>query len=71
MKLVSILGLLVAAAFVRHIPVLAGLYLGTLALAVASGLSLGFFVKRVICTAASGRLNGIFQTLNEPLFSLR
>ena len=46
-KVVSLFGLLVTAAVVRHIPVLAVLYLGTLALAAASGLSLSFFVKRV------------------------
>jgi len=46
-KVVTLVGLLVAAALVRHIPVLVGIYAGTLALAVASGLSLAFFVKRV------------------------
>jgi cobalt ECF transporter T component CbiQ len=46
-KVVSLLGLLVTAALVRHIPVLAAMYLGTLLLAAASGLSLAFFVKRV------------------------
>jgi cobalt/nickel transport system permease protein len=46
-KVVSLLGLLVTAALVRHIPVLAAMYLGTLGLAAASGLSLRFFVKRV------------------------
>jgi cobalt ECF transporter T component CbiQ len=46
-KLVTMLGLLVATALVRHVPVLLGMYLAALALAVASGLSLGFFVKRV------------------------
>jgi cobalt ECF transporter T component CbiQ len=46
-KLVTTFGLLIAAALVRHIPVLVGMYLGTLVLAWLSRLSLGFFVKRV------------------------
>jgi cobalt/nickel transport system permease protein len=46
-KVVTLIGLLLVAALVRHIPVLAAMYLGTVALAAASGLSLGFFVKRV------------------------
>jgi cobalt/nickel transport system permease protein len=46
-KLVTLFGLLVAAAVVRHIPILVALYLVTLILAVTSGLPLGFFVKRV------------------------
>jgi len=46
-KLVAIFALLVSAALVHHAAVLAGMYVGTLLLAVASGLSLGFFVKRV------------------------
>jgi cobalt/nickel transport system permease protein len=46
-KLVTVLGLLVAVSFVRHVPVLLAMYGATLGLAVASGLSLGFFVKRV------------------------
>jgi cobalt ECF transporter T component CbiQ len=46
-KLVALLGLLVVTAFVRHIPLLVGLYAITLALAAASKLSLAFFVKRV------------------------
>ena len=46
-KLLSILGLLLTAAFVRNIPVLAGMYLVALVLAVASALPLGFFVRRV------------------------
>ena len=46
-KLVTLFGLLVAAALVRHIPVLVALYAATLVLAVTSGLPLGFFVKRV------------------------
>jgi cobalt ECF transporter T component CbiQ len=46
-KVVGALVLLVATALVHHLPVLVGCYLGTLALAAASGLSIGFFVKRV------------------------
>jgi len=46
-KLLTVLGLLVVTAFVRHIPVLLGMYAATLALAAASKLSLSFFVKRV------------------------
>jgi cobalt ECF transporter T component CbiQ len=46
-KLVSLLLLLVAAALVRYLPVLVALYLLTLLMAVASRLSLPFFVKRV------------------------
>ena len=46
-KVVTLIGLLITAALVRHVPVLAAMYLGTLALAVASRLSLTFFVKRV------------------------
>jgi cobalt/nickel transport system permease protein len=46
-KLVALLGVLVAGAFVRHIPVLVMMYAATLALAVASKLSLSFFIKRV------------------------
>ena len=46
-KVVTFFGLLVAASLVQHISVLVGMYLATLVLAVASGLSLGFFVKRV------------------------
>ena len=46
-KVVALFGLLVVAAFVRHIPVLLGMYAATLALATASTLSLSFFVKRV------------------------
>ena len=46
-KLVSLLGLLLVAAFVRHVPVLVGMYLLTLGLAASSGLPIGFFVKRV------------------------
>ena len=45
--LVVLFGLLIVAAFVRHIPVLLGLYVLTLALASMSAMPLGFFVKRV------------------------
>ena len=46
-KIVSLLGLLLVAAFVRNIPTLVAMYAGTLVLAVASSLPLGFFLKRV------------------------
>lgn len=46
-KLASLLLLLIAAALVRHVPVLIAMYLGTLVLAALSKLPLGFFVKRV------------------------
>jgi cobalt/nickel transport system permease protein len=46
-KLLTLLGLLVAAALVRHIPILIVMYVATLVVAVASALSLSFFVKRV------------------------
>lgn len=46
-KVLTLIGLLIAAAFVRHIPILIGLYAGTLAIAAASRLSLSFFIKRV------------------------
>jgi cobalt/nickel transport system permease protein len=46
-KLASLLLLLIAAALVRHLPVLLGLYSVTLVLAALSKLSLGFFIKRV------------------------
>ncbi len=46
-KIVTVFGLLVAAALVRHIPILLGMYAFTLVLAVASALPLVFFVKRV------------------------
>lgn len=46
-KLVSLLLLLVAAAFVRHVPVLLAIYAGTLMLAALSKVSLPFFIKRV------------------------
>jgi cobalt/nickel transport system permease protein len=46
-KLLSIVALLIAVGLVRHIPVLAALYLFTLVLAVASRIGLWWFVKRV------------------------
>ncbi len=46
-KLVTLLALLLAASVVRHVSVLAVLYVVTVVLAVASGLDVGFFVKRV------------------------
>jgi cobalt/nickel transport system permease protein len=46
-KLVTLLALLVVTALVHNIPVLIALYGLTLALAAASGLALGFFVRRV------------------------
>jgi cobalt ECF transporter T component CbiQ len=46
-KILTIVALLVATAFVRSIPMLVVLYATTLVLAVASRLSLWFFVKRV------------------------
>jgi cobalt ECF transporter T component CbiQ len=46
-KLVTVLGVLVAAALVRNTPVLIGLYVLTLVVAAASRLRLSFFVKRV------------------------
>jgi cobalt/nickel transport system permease protein len=46
-KIVGLVGLLVAAGLVRTIPVLVAFYLATLGLAAASRLSLRFFVKRV------------------------
>lgn len=46
-KLGTLFGLLIAAALVRHIPVLIGMYLATLVLAITSGIRLGVFVKRV------------------------
>jgi cobalt/nickel transport system permease protein len=46
-KLLTLVPLLVVCALVRSIPVLVAMYLGTLAIAVASGLSLAFFIKRV------------------------
>lgn len=46
-KLLGMLALLLAAGLVHHIPTLLVMYAGTLALATASRLPLGFFVKRV------------------------
>ena len=46
-KAITMVGLVVAASFVRNIPVLAGLYVVALGLAVASRISLRYFVKRV------------------------
>ena len=46
-KVVSLLFLLLVAALPRHVPVLLAMYAVTLVLAVASGLGLGFFIKRV------------------------
>ena len=46
-KVLTLIGLLVATSLVHHVPVLVVMYLATLPLAVASHLSLGFFVKRV------------------------
>jgi cobalt/nickel transport system permease protein len=46
-KLLSIAGLLIAASLVRQLPVLLVLYAATLALAAASRLPLGFFIRRV------------------------
>lgn len=46
-KVTTLFGLLVATAFVRHIPVVLCVYAATLVLAVASNLTLPFFVKRV------------------------
>lgn len=46
-KIVSTVALLLAAALAHHVGTLAALYLGTLALAVASRVPFGFFVRRV------------------------
>lgn len=46
-KVVTIVGLLVVAAFVRHVPTLLALYAAALGLAAASRISLSFFIKRV------------------------
>ena len=46
-KLLTLLGVLIAAGLVRNIPVLVAVYVGALVVAVASGLSPAFFVKRV------------------------
>lgn len=46
-KIITLVGLVVVAAFLRTIPALAVMYAGALALAAASALPLGFYVKRV------------------------
>jgi cobalt ECF transporter T component CbiQ len=46
-KLVTLVGLLIVAAFVHQIPVLVGLYVVTLVFAAASKISVSFFIKRV------------------------
>jgi cobalt/nickel transport system permease protein len=46
-KLIGMLGLLIATGLVRHVSVLVGLYLLVLALAVASRIDPGWFIKRV------------------------
>jgi cobalt/nickel transport system permease protein len=46
-KVVTLVGLLVVAAFVRTIPVLTGMYVAAVLVAVASGLSVRFFLTRV------------------------
>ena len=46
-KIITLLGLLLVAAFVTHVQVLIVMYAGTLVLAAASRLSLPFFIKRV------------------------
>lgn len=46
-KLIGVLGLLIATGLVRHLSLLAGLYLLALALAAASRIGLGWFIKRV------------------------
>ncbi|MGI5240966.1 cobalt ECF transporter T component CbiQ [Dactylosporangium sp. CA-139066] len=46
-KLVTMVGLLIVVGLVHSLPILAGAYVATVALAVASGLSLSFFIKRV------------------------
>jgi cobalt/nickel transport system permease protein len=46
-KLLTLFGLLVVAAFLRSVPMLVTMYLATFGLAAASRLSLWFFVKRV------------------------
>jgi cobalt ECF transporter T component CbiQ len=46
-KVVTLLGLLIAVALVRSLPVLVVAYLATLVLALASRVPLGFFVRRV------------------------
>src|SRR5690242_8756145 len=46
-KLVTLIGLVVAVAFVHSLPILAVAYVATVGLALASRLPLGFFIKRV------------------------
>lgn len=46
-KLVTLLGLLLVAAFVQHVSVLAAMYVGALVLAACSAIPVAFFVKRV------------------------
>jgi len=46
-KSITVLAMIIAAAFVRNIPVLVALYVTALLLAVASKISLSYFVKRV------------------------
>jgi len=46
-KLITLIGLLVAVSFVHRLPVLVAAYAGTLVLAALSRLSLSFFIKRV------------------------
>jgi cobalt/nickel transport system permease protein len=46
-KILSLVGLLVVTSLLHHIPVLIVMYLATLPVAMASGLPLAFFVKRV------------------------
>jgi cobalt ECF transporter T component CbiQ len=46
-KVLVLLGLLIVASFMRHIPILLGMYVLTLALAFFSALPIGFFIKRV------------------------
>lgn len=47
LKLITLLGLVVAGSFLRTIPALLTLYAATLVLAASSALPLGFFIKRV------------------------
>ena len=46
-KLLTMFGLLIVTALVHHLPVLVGVYVGSLAIAAASRISIAFFVKRV------------------------
>jgi cobalt/nickel transport system permease protein len=46
-KILALLALLIATAFLRHVYALLGMYAFTLVLATVSGLPIGFFVKRV------------------------